>query len=244
MQHSKLRVRYGQIIGRNHMQRQQNCQDGLTVIETESLAVGVICDGCGSGSRSEVGAILASSFLAQEAAKALENSTPLSELAVYLYDSLRAMLSQFIAVMQPDDVSAFVQEHLLFTVLGFALHKETEVALIWAAGDGWILTDDQFQHRDQQNTPEYPAYALLPHSSLRRLHTELAFEVIEVPHNWKRFAIASDGLEDTAIPLIWGQTHPRGLQRTLNRLSLNEHRLHDDTSVVVVEREISVSSRE
>lgn len=243
MQHSNLRVRYGQIIGRNHMQRQQNCQDGLTVIETESLAVGVICDGCGSGSRSEVGAILASSFLAQEAAKALESGTPLSELTVYLCVRLQALLSQFIAIMQPDDLSAFVQEHLLFTVLGFALHKETENALIWAAGDGWVLTDDQFQHRDQQNTPDYPAYALLPHASLRRSQAELGFETIEVPHHWKRFAVASDGLEDTAIPLIWRQTHPRGLQRTLNRLSLNEHRLHDDTSVIVVEREIGVSSR-
>lgn len=240
MRHSNLRVRYGRIIGRNHMQRQQNCQDSLTVIETESLAIGVICDGCGSGSSSEVGAILASSFLAEEAAKALENGTPLSELTVYLCTKLQTMLSWFIAVMQPDDLSAFVQEHLLFTVLGFAVHKDTQDVLIWAAGDGWVLMDDQFQHRDQQNTPEYPAYALLPHSSLRRSHAELAFETIKVPHNWKRFAIASDGLEDTAIPLIWGQTHPRGLQRTLNRLSLNEQRLQDDTSVIVVEREINV----
>lgn len=244
MQHSNLRVRYGQIIGRNHMQRQQNCQDGLAVIETENLAVGVICDGCGSSSKSEVGAILASSFLAQEAVKALESGTPLSELAVSLYDRLQAMLSQFIAIMQPDDLSTFVQEHLLFTVLGFALHKETEDALIWAAGDGWILMDDQFQHRDQQNAPEYPAYALLPRSSLRRLHAQSTFETIMVPNNWKRFAIASDGLENAAIPLIWEQAHSRGLQRALNRLSLNEHRLHDDTSVIVVEREIRASSKE
>lgn len=244
MHHNTLRIRFGQIIGRNHIQRQRNCQDGLTVIETENLAVGVICDGCGSGSRSELGAILASSFLAQEAAKALESGTPLSELTVYLCVRLQAMLSQFIAIMQPDDLSAFVQEYLLFTVLGFAVRKETKDALVWAAGDGWVLIDDQIKHRDQGNAPEYPSYALLPSEALRTSSAQRGFESIEIPQDWKRFAIASDGLESTAIPLIWGQLHPRGLQRTLNRLSLNDHRLHDDTTVIAVEREIHMSSRE
>lgn len=61
-----LRARAGRVIGRDHILRAANCQDAFALIERPEVLVGVVCDGCGEGAHSEVGATLGAAFISAQ----------------------------------------------------------------------------------------------------------------------------------------------------------------------------------
>jgi hypothetical protein len=223
-----LQVRAGQVIGRDHIQRQTNCQDSYAVIETDEYAVGVVCDGCGEGRRSEVGAALAANFLTERMIALLRQGVTLRELSEILYAQTVEFLRGLIHLVRPSDVLCFIKDQLLFTTLGFVATDEG--GLIFAAGDGLINFDEKINIRDENNRPNYIAYNLLD------LPIQPRFDVFSLRAEWRRLAIASDGFEPALLPQVWGHTHPRGLQRKLNVWSDQERRFRDDATLIVVER--------
>jgi hypothetical protein len=224
-----ITIRTGQIIGRDHMARQANCQDGYVILQTERYTAAIVCDGCGEGRRSEVGAALAADVLARQAAALLDEGCGLDSLPALLHDWTLGFLGGLLTLAQPTHPARFIHDHLLFTVLGIVVTEQG--GLIFAAGDGLIAVDEQVIVRDEGNRPSYIAYHLLDGCDL-----PLGFDVITLPPDWTCAAIASDGFEPELLPGVWGLTHPRGLQRRLNAWSNNERRFRDDATIITLER--------
>ncbi|CAG1015669.1 hypothetical protein ANRL4_05559 [Anaerolineae bacterium] len=230
-----LRARAGRVIGRDHILRAANCQDAFALIERPEVLVGVVCDGCGEGAHSEVGATLGAAFISAQISRLIAEGVPVGDIPALLYprvvDFLRAVLDS----TQPANPVLFVRDHLLFTVIGAILSEQG--GLIFAAGDGLIATDGHLIRRDEANQPSYIAYHLLDRAVLGGGEPLAdSFEVMAVPSDWNRAAIASDGFEPEVLPQMWHKSHPRGVQRLMNALSEREKRFRDDATLIVFER--------
>lgn len=230
----EIQARVGQIIGHDHMARRVNCQDGYALIQTDEYVIGTVCDGCGEGKNSEIGAKLGAQFLAGEIMRLLQKETPLSEMPDLLYSGLITYLEEVLRFSRPIEPLQFIRENLLFTTLG-VVHTGDET-LLFAAGDGTILIDDTLHRINQNNQPAYIAYNLIDPELLGDFTMESGFELFPCDANWHRIAIASDGFDEDLFPEVWGQKNVRGLQRKLNVWSDRERRFRDDATVITVER--------
>lgn len=229
-----IRVRTGQIIGRDHMMRQANCQDSHAVGTHGSHFIGIVCDGCGSSTHSEVGAKLAAQYLTDQAIHMLNMNKSLDEIPHLLYQSMISFLNYLVVGMQPHDPVAYIEDYLLFTIVGVIASEDEGV--IFTAGDGLIKVDECEQQIDQDNTPTYIAYHLLDLDQMAGFTMPDSFQIHPVKPDWQQIAIATDGFEAKLLPEVWGLQHERGLQRMLNRWSMQERRFTDDTTIITLER--------
>lgn len=228
-----MRVRAGQVIGRDHMLRQANAQDSYTVMERDGHVIGVVCDGCGGGEHSEVGATLAAQYIAGQVAEMIGSGVTLDNIPGELYGRTVRFLDYLTVGMQPANRTAFIQHYLLFTVVGVIANEHE--AVIFSAGDGLVVVDDTVTKIDQSNTPAYIAYRLLDEEQIGGFDMPDGFDVCRLAA-WARLAVASDGFEVELLPEVWGITHSRGLQRKLNMWSNMGRRFQDDATIITVER--------
>jgi hypothetical protein len=229
-----LQQRAGQIIGRDHLARQVNCQDALGMGQYGPYAVGIVCDGCSEGANSEVGAKLAARYLVEEAGRLLGQQQPPEAVPNLLYAGLVRYLNAVLVATQPENRTSFVTDNLLFTVVGMIVSEGGGV--VFTAGDGLTLIDNDLRQIDQENRPAYPAYHLVKDALPEDYAMPCAFDVQPIPMNWQQVAIASDGFEADLLPEVWCQTHPRGLQRRMNVWSNQEYRFQDDATIITIER--------
>src|SRR6266851_3553756 len=220
------RLLQGIVPGRGHILDARNCQDALSSITFEinskSYVAGVVADGCGGGKHSEVGAQLAVQFIPREIRRLVKNGLSLEPIPNHLFELVH-----------------FVNHHFLFTVLGFIVGPEQ--TLVFAAGDGIVIINDDIHLRDQHNAPAYIGYHLIDRRYLGEDATPLAsaFDLYILPtETLKRLAIGSDAWmeEQALLELVWGLKPPAGLQLQMNRWS-DARRLKDDASMIVVELE-------
>ncbi len=230
----RFQVSAGSIIGKDHTLRQANCQDkyalGEVAVGEETFLIGVVCDGCGSGKNTEIGAGLMSKFLVQEAARQLIKGVPMDWLPDLLYRaSLRYLrrILQGLRPLEPEKMREVIADYLLTTVVGFVMNSER--GIIFSAGDGLCVFNRNITTLDQQNQPHYLAYDLLN-------NTPSSFEVRQFRvSEMDRLAIWTDGFDPALLPETWGHHQQRGLQRRLNVLSRKGH-FYDDATGIVVER--------
>ena len=71
----------GSIIGRNHVLAGKNNQDAYRIVANEKFIIAVMCDGCGSGKHSEVGAKLGARVVSNALADIL-NQSPTQDLEI------------------------------------------------------------------------------------------------------------------------------------------------------------------
>lgn len=228
-----IQVRAGSIIGRDHMARQANAQDSYAVTQQGNYMIGVVCDGCGSGAHSEVGAKLAAQHITAEARRLLGAGVAPTDAVRALYGSTLRFLDYLTLGVAVSDRAAFVQDYLLFTVVG-VIADDTH-AVLFSAGDGLLVADAMICEIDQQNAPAYIAYHLVDEVLLGGFQMPDAFEVYATD-NWSRLAIATDGFERDLLPDVWGLGNPRALQRKLNVWSNIERRFRDDTTIITLEQ--------
>jgi hypothetical protein len=237
-------IRAGSVIGSEHVFRQANCQDKYRYLEIEadgqSYLIGVVCDGCSSGRHSEIGAALLAEFLVHEAARQLKVGQPVEQIPTELYRqtlSFLQNLSRLVLGQAPTDLekSGFVGAYLLATVLGFIIGPEKTV--IFTAGDGLLIINDQLTVLDESNAPTYPAYGLLdPHQLDDGIPTRTDFDLqILDTAQLARLAIWTDGFNPALSGLIWQLGGPCSLQRQLNVWS-NQKLFSDDTTGITVSR--------
>lgn len=229
-----LRARAGRVIGRDHILRAANCQDAFALIERPDALIGVICDGCGEGAQSEVGASLGAAFISAQINHLLDEGVVVRDIPTLIYPRVVNFLRAVLEATQPLNPVMFVRDHLLFTVIGAILNEQGGV--IFAAGDGLIATDGHLIRRDEANQPSYIGYHLLDQSVLGGLSLSDHFDCIEVAAGWRQAAVASDGFEPEVLPQMWHKSHPRGVQRLMNALSEREKRFRDDATLIVFER--------
>ncbi|HRE47571.1 MAG TPA: protein phosphatase 2C domain-containing protein [Aggregatilineales bacterium] len=230
----RLRARAGQVTGRDHILRGMNCQDAYTLLEQADAVIGIVCDGCGVGGRSEVGAALAAQFISGRVARALAEGIALEGLPDVIYAETIRFLEGIVSAVDPMNRPGFVRDYLLFTVIGVVITPTGGV--IFAAGDGLIVLDSRMIRRDENNTPSYIGYHVVDPAVLAEAALPSGFDIYPLPSDWARVAIATDGFEADVLPNLWGKAHPRGVQRWLNVLSSQEKRFRDDATVIAVER--------
>lgn len=242
-----FRVRSGVISGRDHRIYYQNCQDALAVREItiagQEYIIGAVSDGNGEALHSEVGANLLTQFVVNEVPLLLAGEVPIDEIPSALYPRAVGYLRSVASSMyftNPKELVAFVKEHLLCTLLGFVISAQQGV--IFSAGDGVVVVNEEVNLIDQGDEPTYLGYHLVDRRFLQETASSLpqAFDVWAlVTADLQRLAIATDGLtrEPDLLDKIWGFTHPRGLQRTMNVWSKKEKRFWDDAAMIVLERE-------
>ncbi len=204
------------------------------------VTTAVLCDGCGSEPRSEIGAQLGSRFLAQWLATEAPRGPLEGALAERATSALVDWLGRFSALMEPDPSrrAGFVQAQLLFTFLA-AVAVEGR-ALVFGLGDGAVHVDGLTRVLDAgpDNAPDYAAYGLLGAKVSPAVH---------FLGDAARVALATDGLSahlsqsPRALepllddPAVW--KNPAQLQRRLNVLAAKE-RFLDDVTIALLRREV------
>lgn len=146
----------GLATGYSHRRLHYNCQDAYALHKEEGVIVGVVADGCGSGSNSEVGAQLGAAF----AMNFLVKHCRRQEFdATFLLQNLVEYLHQLRDLHQPRDPAHFVENYLLFTLLGFVVTPRR--THIFHSGDGFVGVNGEIRAIDQGNRPRYIGLHLL-----------------------------------------------------------------------------------
>ncbi len=260
---SLFEVAAGSVPGIRHIAAGRNNQDALRVVETTAATVAVVCDGCGSASRSEVGAWLGAELIAATLARRCEGArrfemTVLEQVETELLETLRVMGAKF-----GDEATRAVSDGFLFTVIGAVVLADETV--VFAAGDGVFAINGEVVVIGPfaGNAPPYLGLALLekqtpPGRGLKILRRVPTAEV-------ESLVVGSDGVGElvdgdrmiSEMPCFsdfWTDdvffSNPDALRRRLAKLNQPrrdidwERRrvrktaaaLDDDTSLVVIRR--------
>ncbi|MFT3771871.1 MAG: protein phosphatase 2C domain-containing protein [Minicystis sp.] len=250
----------GTVTGRSHALVGRGNQDAYAFRTAGDHLVAAVCDGCGSGAHSEVGAELGARLVTALLLGRLAENAGLTDGE--LWDALRR---DVLAALRPaviaagDRVSATVAELMLFTIVGVAIRGDTGV--VFAAGDGVVAVDGEVQRLGPfpGDAPPYLGYGLIdagaPGFSVVR-----TFAAKEVNH----VLIGTDGAAALAeveggrlFRRLWEDErhfgNRDGIRRSLALLNREEAKpiwaerrmerkrglLEDDATVVVVRRKPS-----
>lgn len=149
------------MIGRDHRIVPKNNQDAWYVARGPHSVCAVICDGCGSGAHSEVGAQLAARVLAKAVANVASNRGEDYEwpLLENLFLAPATTLAGYLA--PAENIREVVEDYFLFTVLGVVLGPK--YATFFGCGDGVFYVNGY--RRDlgpyPDNSPPYLGYQML-----------------------------------------------------------------------------------
>jgi serine/threonine protein phosphatase PrpC len=230
------------VLGNTHYKLYYNNQDAYQYYQDNTCVIGVVADGCGSGSNSEVGSRLAVDFVVNFCRKHFGNQ-PFD--ADFLQNSLLEFLRQVVKNQLVSDESEFIENYLYFTLFGFVVQPEQ--TCIFHSGDGLYLLNDKQVIIEQNNRPNYLAKNLLGGQS------SLETEFIETS-KLNRLLVATDGLlhlnekfsQDETVEGMKSITdlfdqdvyfeNQVALPRLLTDLSLNKQILKDDTTAILIKR--------
>lgn len=248
---TNVRLSGAQIIGRSHLLSGKNSQDALVTgyleIDEDVVYYGLICDGCSEGKNSEVGAKLASSYIARQIEILAKSKVDVKRIPWVLHKRTLEFLKQLLGKISFDSPVSrvtYIKDNLLFTVLGF-IYTSHEV-VFFAQGDGVIVVNDEVFVRDEQDLPKYIGYNLVERKFLASGASEMpeSFDITIFPTgDIERLSIASDSLghESDLIPQIWQDALLDGgkklsLQKKVNVWSLVQHKFSDDLTIVTLEK--------
>ncbi len=190
----------GSVTGGQHRLTGKNNQDAFYGIRTPAETIAVVCDGCGSGAHSEVGAKIGARLVVDAIAQLRARSPELQFWSTNdFWQQVQQQVLQQLRTLADKMGGCTVQtigDYFLFTVVG-ALLTPT-VAAIFSLGDGIMAMNDRvfqagpFPH----NAPPYLAYQLLDPS----LNKTEAFQ-IQVHHHQpinqvETILIGTDGVID------------------------------------------------
>ena len=199
----------GSVSGRSHVLAGKGNQDAYHWSVEENSLVAVVCDGCGSGAQSEVGAAIGARLLVAEASRAIALGGAVDSAALWeeVRANVLARLSDLVAAMGSKR-SRLVSEMFLFTAVGLAVAPDR--AVIFAAGDGLFAIGNDVERLGPfpRNEPPYLAYGLLEEDPLGpaspRLLVHRAFSTSELD----TVLLGTDGAAD--LPDLASRAMPGG----------------------------------
>lgn len=194
----------GSTMGRDHRDRGRNNQDAWITVQTDDLVIGIVADGCGSGTHNEVGARLGVTLLSELLRQQLVTSG-----SINWPRAQRQLLARLdcLATTLGGSYRQAVEDYLLFTLIGVVM--TSHITTFFAVGDGVVAINGQISHLGPwpDNMPPYIGYNLLdgritlnPETTHLRPWQELPTAEIE---SW---FIGTDGVSD--IVSCQGQTLP------------------------------------
>ncbi|MEM9213021.1 MAG: protein phosphatase 2C domain-containing protein [Cyanobacteria bacterium P01_F01_bin.150] len=220
-----IEIAAGSVQGHVHRRKGQNNQDAFawrylelpTIEDKDSVesssypqqagntgAIAVVCDGCGSGPFSEVGARLGAKWVVNAVAAQLQVRADITDPQLWrrVQQDVLGKMRSLITTLQPSssDITnwSIIQSYLLFTVIGAVMTPET--TLVFGVGDGvFAVNDDVFSIGPfSNNAPPYLAYGLMPEGYTSFIPEKLQFAMhYQAPTSEVRsILIGSDGVED------------------------------------------------
>jgi serine/threonine protein phosphatase PrpC len=255
---SQFEYACGSIIGRNHVLASKNNQDALRIVLWDNFMTAVVCDGCGSGKHSEVGAKLGTRMVTDAIADLLHQGLIISEPDFWnvLKINLLQKVKAFVAIATneaQESVMEFVNNYLLFTIVGLVITPNETVT--FSMGDGAIAINGKLTQIPTypDNAPPYLAYGLYrPESVSFELRDRIPTSELQ------SILIATDGIDDLIaveeVSQFWQEDryfkNPDAIRRKLAMLNREEVKpdwqkrelikrsgeLSDDTSLVVIRR--------
>lgn len=194
----------GSVSGRNHRITAKNNQDAYCLMCDGEWAVAVVCDGCGSGEHSEVGAQTGARLVAQSLFQAMHREPPQgdeevaydADVEVWLEQARQSTLANLLALSTGmGDVLWAISHYFLFTIVG-ALLTPTR-AVFFSLGDGVLAVNEEVTVLGPfpGNAPPYLGYGLvnsaLPPEMLRfQIHRVLPLREL------RTFLLGTDGVCD------------------------------------------------
>lgn len=170
------------ITGSSHQKLYYNNQDAYHFYQDDYLIVGVVADGCGGGSDSEVGARLGVNFVGNFCRKHFTHAPFDADI---LKNGLVDFLKQVVKNQQTNEELEFIENYLFFTLFGFIIQKDQTT--IFHSGDGVYHLNDKEVIIDQHNRPNYIAKTLISGAA------EIGTESIATAQ-LNRLLVATDGL--------------------------------------------------
>src|SRR5438132_2953891 len=130
-----IEIAAGSVVGRAHRRAGRGTQDAFAAARVDGGAVAVVCDGCGGGARSEVGAAIGAHLWATAIAERIGVGVDLEDDEPWC-GARGAVLARLreLARAMGDDLGAIVRAHFLFTSV-IAVWTARQVAVA-AIGDG------------------------------------------------------------------------------------------------------------
>jgi len=233
----------GSVRGTDHIRKGINNHDAMHVaydVHTNTL-VGVVCDGCGSGQDSEVGAKVGSMLVATSIFRHLTYS-PLDEIWPGVRKEVCSHIHTLSLAMENGDaIKNVIATNFLFTIVGFVITEERTV--VFHIGDGYyalcrdvVDDDDGFFEATfepmEGNYPPYIAYNIVE-THVPFLEKDLEFSVVWYPTKTVNgILVATDGIERMKVkqnlPVRPGAEESIGLPRQFlceDRYVKNSHAL-------------------
>jgi len=192
------------VTGARHARLGRNGQDGVAAWALGDAGCVVVCDGCGSGASSEVGARLGAQLFARALAARVGDG-------LAAFEAARAEVVRAIAELverMPGDRLVALRDYFLFTVVAATLVRDE--AIVWAVGDGAYALDGRTTSIGPfaDNQPPYVAYDLLGDAPVAHVATGRATSIV----------IATDGAESVDLECFDAPrfvAHPDALRRQL-----------------------------
>lgn len=259
---TQSRLRRATKHGARHINLGLNNQDAAEA-QTFAIAafgktyhVGLVSDGCTGNprwSRNEVGANLLTLYAYRRIQELVCSGIALSDIPKALYPSCTEFLLDLLGKIMPSHIvwkydvppkdreawrsqTRFKNDYLSATLLGFITDGETLV--IFSAGDGVILINDEIIAIDQNDQPDYLSVSINDPGQGFVVTVRSFAEV-------RRFAIMTDGLKQLVtdpafVARLFGAEHknPLALQFLFNRtFNDSPERMKDDCTAVTLEME-------
>lgn len=208
------------ITGARHLRVARNGQDATALWVGDGGAAVVVCDGCGSGASSEVGARLGASLAIHAIAGLLAKGEPPSTLWAAVRAHIAGALASVVEQMAGDRANA-IRDHFLFTIVAAAITRHE--AAVWMLGDGAYLLGGRTHVAGpfDGNQPPYLAYDLLGAATPAHLAVGPVGPVV----------VATDGGADLDLARFATRRfvdHPDALRRHLAVLARGTERLDWD----------------
>lgn len=205
-------VAAGSILGQNHRRVSQNNQDAWAILTPGQATIAVVCDGCGSRPKSEVGAQLGAQLTVHTLAQLVAEERPEDEL---FWQTLRKRLLEKMQTLK-EPLGADEQgllDYFLFTLTGCLVTPET--TWIFGLGDGVFAINEQLHQIGPfaNNAPPYLAYSLLWEAEKGPDPFQLQIYAQQPTEQVQSVLIGSDGVGDlmnVAEEYLPGKLEPVG----------------------------------
>jgi hypothetical protein len=229
---TKWQLATAAVTGARHLRAARNGQDAVSAWLGDDAAAVVVCDGCGSGASSELGALLGARLVMGALARRLARGAAAGDEATWrgVRDEVAGELAQVLERLGGDRDEA-LGDALLFTIVAAAVTRD-EVA-VWALGDGaYALIGASPRVRVlgpfADNAPPYLAYDLVGDAREARLEVVSATSCTGV-------VVATDGASDLSEPLegLAALMKPDALRRKLAVLARSDEQIDWDERRVV-----------
>lgn len=155
----------GSVIGRSHLTSGKNNQDAYYSVVTEHIIIAIVCDGCGSGSHSEVGAKIGARLIVEAIMRHWqEELLPDNFWEKVKQDVLKEL--ENLARSMGGCFTQTVSDYFLFTVVGVLLTPR--IATLFSWGDGVIIVNGEILANElfPGNAPPYLGYGLLQQENI------------------------------------------------------------------------------